>query len=79
METMVVRIEWTPFRCVPPGGGVRCIVRNSAHRARAGPHLSASASVIRRSWHAPPVRPRLCDPRGGQTPAQKAAQAARVQ
>ncbi len=58
---------------------MRSIVRNSAHRARAGPHPRATAwappaGVARGQPHVS-----LYGPRVGQNPAQKAAQAARGQ
>ncbi len=59
---------------------MRYIARNSTHRARAGPHSHATAWDLRCAWRVPPTaRPGLYDPRVGQTPAQKAAKAARGQ
>lgn len=58
---------------------MRYIARDSTHHARAGPHQRATAPAIRCAWRAPPAARGLYDPRVGQTPAQKAAQAARGQ
>lgn len=67
VEPIVMRIGCAveSTRCAPPGGGVRCIVHNSMHRAPTGAPPRAAVSGGRCAWRATAAR----SWRGGASPS----------